>query len=116
MFSLLRTVLIIGAIFYYSPVRQSGNGALPFEGLFSWGTQKSDGKAAPVAASAAEPPARLETMWQALPDSAKQAVIDRILSTSGLGPSEAKPVPATDTLTTGDRLTSWRGGAKKPNP
>ncbi|QFU17108.1 hypothetical protein [Microvirga thermotolerans] len=108
MFSLLRAALIIGAIFYYSPVRQSGEGASALDGLLAWGERKAD----TPSAGDKEAPAHLETMWQALPDSAKQAVIDRIMANSGLGAS-APPAPAGDTLRPSDRLAPWRGEGKK---
>ena len=34
MFSILRFILIVGAIFYYSPVRQQGDGAAAIEAFF----------------------------------------------------------------------------------
>lgn len=112
MFSLLRAVVIIGAIFYYSPVRQSHGDAWPLDGLLAWGTQKVDSKSASTEVPAADAPARLETMWKALPDSAKQAVIDKIMATSGLG-AGTPSVPAGDTLKPSDRQLPWRGDGKK---
>ena len=53
------------------------------------------------AASAADHSGQLETLWKALPDSAKQAVVDRVLSTSGFPVAgAAKP---SDTLRPEDR-------------
>jgi len=109
MFSILRFFVIVGVIFYYSPVRQQGEGTAAIE---AWLSPK---KEKPPIETAAPPPAdnpgRLETMWQALPDSAKQVVIDKILTTSGLGTAGVK---ATDTLQPGDRQPSWRGDGAKP--
>ncbi|MBZ6076372.1 hypothetical protein [Microvirga puerhi] len=113
MFSILRAFLIIGAIFYYSPVRQQTDGATALDGLMAWGTQRTEPKAS--APGAGETPAHLETMWQALPDGAKQAVIDKILATSGLGPTATPAAPAGDTLRPSDRQPPWRGEAKKSN-
>jgi len=117
MFSLLRAVLIIGAIFYYSPVRQGGEGASALDGILAWSGQRPQAaEAAPAAAAPAEASTRLESMWQALPDSAKQAVLDRIMATSGLGTVTPSPSdPAGDTLRPSDRQAPWRGEAKKSN-
>lgn len=112
MFSLLRAVLIVGAIFYYSPVRHSDGAASPLNGLLAWGTQKIEAKSLATGEPATDTPARLETLWKALPDSAKQVVIDKIMATSGLG-SGAPAVPAGDTLKPSDRRLPWQGEAKK---
>lgn len=106
MFSLLRFILIVGAIFYYSPVRQRSDAPASLDSLLGW--TKGD-----AAKKAAEPASleRLETMWQALPEGAKQAVIDKILTTSGLGPG----AKGADTLQPGDRHPGWRDG-NKPRP
>ncbi|MCB8820088.1 hypothetical protein [Microvirga rosea] len=113
MFSLLRAVLIIGAIFYYSPVRQGDDGSSALDGLLAWGQQKPETIAAQPGPGSAEAPARLETMWHALPEGAKQAVIDKILETSGLGAPAQPAAPAGDTLKASDRQAPWRGDAKK---
>ena len=109
MFSLLRTVLIVAAIFYYSPVRQTGEGVVTPDSLFGANSPKD----APHIALSGEPPARLETLWRVLPDSAKAAVIERILSTSALG---AGSTPAVDTLDASDRQPAWRSAAKRSAP
>jgi hypothetical protein len=95
MFSILRFILIVGAIFYYSPVRQRSDMPASVEALPGRGTTE-----------AAD---RLETVWQALPESAKQAVLDRILATAGPGAA-----PKTDTLQPGDRHPSYRPDGNKP--
>jgi hypothetical protein len=102
MFSILRFVLIVGVIFYYSPVRQRGEGPDPVQDFFAPKTME---QAAPVATSPAPDgaPGHLETMWQALPDGAKQAVVDKILTTSGLTPAAPG---ASDTLKPEDRAPS----------
>ena len=102
MFSILRFVVIIGVIFYYSPVRQRGEGPDPIQDFFA---PKNMEQAAPVTTppTADGGSGRLETMWQALPDSAKQAVVDKILTTSGLTPASSKP---SDTLQPEDRAPS----------
>lgn len=108
MFSILRFVLIVGAIFYYSPVRKSGDGIASLDALLGWKKSDLEAKAAAPSPGTSE---RLETMWKALPESAKQAVIDKILTTSGLGTATAKP---TDTLEASDFQPAWRGEANKP--
>ncbi len=113
MLSIVRFILIVGVIFYYSPVRQKGEGTSFLDSLFG------RGKGEPATASAAPPappPAtegsgHLETLWQALPNTAKQAVVDKILTTSGLSPAETK---AADTLKPEDRHPAWQGPGAKP--
>ena len=109
MFSIIRFILVVGVIFYYSPVRQQGEGLAAVD---AWLTpKKGEPAAAPPAPSSESHPGHLETVWQALPNGAKQAVIDKILTTSGLTPPEAK---AADTLQAGDRQPRWRGEVAKP--
>jgi hypothetical protein len=105
MFSILRFILIVGAIFYYSPVRQQGEAGAAVEALL---TPKKTDPAAADRAPAADAPGHLETVWKALPDGAKQAVVDRILTSSGL-PTAGSAKPA-DTLRPEDRESS----ASKP--
>ncbi|WP_112663124.1 hypothetical protein [Microvirga flavescens] len=105
MFSLLRTVAVIGVIFYLSPVRTED--ALPsFASWFGWPEEKVAAKHE----TAEDSPARLETMWQALPEGAKQAILAKIMSESGLTASTTKPQAApSDTLHTDDKKAAWRG-------
>lgn len=95
MFSVLRFIVIVGVIFYYSPVRQRGDGPDPVRDLVS--AAATEPSAEPQAEGA---PGHLETMWRALPDGAKQAVVDRIMTTSGFAPA---PPKASDTLQPEDR-------------
>jgi hypothetical protein len=104
MFSILRFVLIVGVIFYYSPVRQKDAGPDPLQAFFA---PKATEQAAPVAPATEGSSGHLETMWQALPTTAKQAVVEKILTTSGLTPASSK---ATDTLQPEDR----QAGGHKP--
>ncbi|MBF9232035.1 hypothetical protein [Microvirga alba] len=108
MFSIIRFVLIVGTIFYFSPVRQGGDGAASLDALLGWTKSAQEAKAA---TPTPETSARLESMWQALPEGAKQAVIGKILTASGVNALESKP---TDTLQAADRQPSWRGDANKP--
>jgi hypothetical protein len=105
MLSILRFILIVGAIFYYSPVRQQGEGTAALEAFFM---PKASEPAAPSRPPAAEGPGHLETVWKALPDSAKKAVVDKIMTTSGFPMADASR-PA-DTLRPEDRALA----ASKP--
>ena len=109
MFSIIRFILVVGVIFYFSPVRQGGEGTADLEAWLS--PKKGEAAAAPSPAPTESHAGHLETVWQALPNGAKQAVIDKILTTSGLGASDAK---ASDTLQSGDRQPHWRGEPQKP--
>ncbi|UVF18274.1 hypothetical protein HPT29_017385 [Microvirga terrae] len=104
MFSILRFILIVGAIFYYSPVRQHGEGTADLQALLAPKTSE----ATPEKSTAENRPGHLETVWKALPDSAKQAVVDKILTTSGF--PAAGPTKPTDTLRPEDRAPA----ASKP--
>ena len=95
MFSIIRFVLIVGVIFYYSPVRERGDGPA-LDPLLGRGRGASE-----PAPAAPETAGRLEAIWKALPDGAKQAVIDRILTSPG-------PVAtATDTLHPDERHPAY---------
>jgi hypothetical protein len=98
MFSILRFIVIVGAIFYYSPVRQQGEGTAAIEALF---TPKKSEPAPAAPPPAADASGHLETVWKALPDSAKQAVVDKILTTSGFPVAGASR--SSDTLRPEDR-------------
>lgn len=105
MLSILRFILIVGAIFYYSPVRQKGEGTATIEAFF---TPKASEPAALSPPPTTEGPGHLETVWKALPDSAKQAVVDKIMTSSGFPLADASR-PA-DTLKPEDRALA----ASKP--
>jgi hypothetical protein len=98
MFSILRSIVIVGAIFYYSPVRQQGDGMASIETFF---TPKKGEPSTAAPAPAADNSSHLETVWKALPDSAKQAVVDKILTTSGFPVSGS--AKSADTLRPEDR-------------
>jgi hypothetical protein len=104
MFSILRFIVIVGVIFYYSPVRQKSEGPDPIQAFFS---PKAMEQTAPVARAVEQTTGHLGNMWQALPDNAKQAVVEKVLTTSGFTPAAPK---ATDTLQPEDR----QAGAQKP--
>ena len=106
MFSILRFILIVGVIFYYSPVRQKDDALSAVEAFFT--PKKSEPAAAAAPPAPPEDAGHLETVWKALPESAKQAVVDKVLTTSGLSPlGAAKP---SDTLRPEDRAPA----ASKP--
>ncbi|MGO4704547.1 hypothetical protein AB4072_02065 [Microvirga sp. 2MCAF38] len=107
MFSLFRIFIVVGVIFYLSPVRNED--ALP--SLSKWLGWAED---ASKSDAVGESPARLETMWQALPDSAKQAILTKIMSDSGTTATLPKAAPPMDTLYADDRKAAWRGDTHKP--
>ncbi len=98
MLSIIRFILIVGAIFYYSPVREKGEGTAAIEAFF---TPKAKEPAAASPPPATDGPGHLETVWKALPDSAKQAVVDKIMTSSGFPLADASR--STDTLRPEDR-------------
>ncbi|KLK92734.1 hypothetical protein AA309_13835 [Microvirga vignae] len=100
MFSILRFVVIVGVIFYYSPVRQRGERPDPLQEFFAPKTVAQATQTTTTSPAAEGTPGHLETVWQALPGGAKQAVVDKILTSSGLTPASSKP---SDTLQPGDR-------------
>jgi hypothetical protein len=104
MFSLLRAALVIGAIFYFSPVRQGSNETLSLDALV--------GAAIHVPEKLGGTPERLEAAWSALPESAKQAVLDRIMPPPSPRAGEIRS-PQTDTLLPEDHHPAWTG-SKKP--
>jgi hypothetical protein len=108
MFSVLRIVFIVGLIFYHSPVRQAGSEAEMLDKLL---TRDSE----PALASAGTP-SNLDALWDALPESAKQSIVDRIVA-SVLGPEPNRKEAAlqrtpTDTLEPEDFQPSWQGAGK----
>ena len=81
MFSTLRIAAVVGVIYYPSPVRHEDAKA-GVEHVVAWGK----GLVAPSReASSAE---RVEALGKALPDDAKQAAIDRMLSEAVQAASE----------------------------
>ena len=104
MFSLLRAALVIGAIFYFSPVRQGSNETLSLDALAGAAIRAPE-KIGPT-------PERLQAAWSVLPESAKQAVLDRIAAPQAPRGGEIRP-PQTDTLLPEDHRPAWVA-AKKP--
>jgi hypothetical protein len=113
MFSLLRVVIVVGVIFYLSPVRQGGDPIAYVSSLLGWG---EEAPARQAGTPTAESSPKLETLWKALPDTAKQAIVDEILNRSGIGSTAARPAASTDTLHANDKKPAWRGDPPKPAP
>ena len=135
MFFLLRAGLVIGVIFYLSPLRSSMD-APDLGGLVS---SALDAVTPPPAAPKSSPPeappagvpgtvAEAERLWRNLPPEARQAVLDRLRAQAASSLNEAvaavqapRPAsgeaprtPAGDTLRADDRRPAWRGDALKP--
>ena len=112
MFSLLRAALVIGAIFYFSPARHDSNtDTVTLANLLGAATQPFD----TLKETATGSPQRLEAVWNALPDSARKAVVDRIVAAPADNRGEAKRPPQTDTLLPEDHRPAWTGTTKKPS-
>lgn len=110
MFSLLRAALVIGTIFYFSPVRNLPDANLSLDALFGSAAHPAD----QLRQSASGTPERLQAVWNALPESARQAVLDKIMPTPVARTVEARRVPQTDTLQPEDHRPAWSGVAKRP--
>jgi hypothetical protein len=104
MFLLLRAALVIGVIFYFSPVRHESGSATSPDDVTGWGRESSR-----AALDAVDRVGELQSVWHALPDEAKNAALDRFLAT-GSDPSSEASVQATDTLLPDDLKPAWRGG------
>lgn len=94
MFSTLRIAAIVGVIYYLSPVRNEDARA-GVEHVVAWGK----GLVLPTREPSREATQaeRLEALWKALPEEAKQAAIDRVMAEAGRhlqSPAEpARPEP-----------------------
>jgi hypothetical protein len=112
MFWLLRVGLVVGVIFYLSPVRHGGETVAVVDGLMAWiGVGSGSGETSP--ATTAGKGERLESLWQALPDAAKRAVVEEVVGKGA--PGLTSPKAPVDTLHPGDRLPAWRGEPHKPH-
>lgn len=109
MFSALRIVAIVGVIFYLSPVRDLDE-RLTLRDLVQRGMRTQG----PTAESVSQ----ADSLWKLLPDSAKEAVLERmltsVLGSASLASKQRALAPATDTLQPEDLQPGWRGEAKKP--
>jgi hypothetical protein len=80
MFSTLRIAAVIGVIYYLSPVRNEDAKA-GLEQVVSWSKELvQPSRESNREMNSAE---RLEVLWKALPEDAKQAAIDRVLAEAG---------------------------------
>ncbi len=112
MFWLLRVGLVVGMIFYLSPVRHGGETLAVVDGVLAWaGIGSGPGVTSP--ARTAEPGPKLESLWQALPDAAKRTVVEEVVGK--VAPGLTAPKAPVDTLHPGDRLPAWRGEPHKPH-
>jgi hypothetical protein len=91
MFSALRIIVIVGVIFYLSPVRHGEGPPARIADLIRGQDLGGPGKA-PVPAVAVEETPRLQSLWQALPDGARKAVVDEVVEL-GTGGVIAPPSP-----------------------
>src|SRR5690349_1595464 len=105
MFSALRIILVVGVIFYLSPVRQGGETRVRVGDLVPSGpgqTGPSEPQRSQIGPSSSQAQAntpegapRLQSLWQALPDSAKRAVVDEVVEL-GTGLPAARLSPPAD--------------------
>lgn len=142
MFFILRAGLVIGLIFYLSPLRL--NGGLSLDSLVASAVDAvTPGEPArpPVPEAPANPlpstVAEAERLWRNLPPEARQAVLDRLRAKAASSlqdavatvqaprpqgtapPQEAATMPGArpqgaDTLRTDDRRPAWRGETQRP--
>jgi hypothetical protein len=110
MFALLRIALVIGAIFYFSPARKTPEGSLSLEALIGASLEAKQ----PIHGPGEVTPQRLETVWNALPESARRAVLDQVRSGAAPFPLQVLQAPRTDTLQPEDHRPAWVGGARRP--
>lgn len=125
MFFLLRAGLVIGLIFYFSPLRPNleapsldGLVASALEVVTPAPVTPPTKPAAPDAPPAGLPGtvAEAERLWRGLPPEARQAVLDRLKAQAASSLSEAvaavqNPRSGVDTLRADDRRPAWRGDA-----
>lgn len=108
MFSILRILIIVGAIFYLSPVRQGGDAPVTLDDVTRWVSGSSPG-----AGQALDQAGRAGALWRSLPEEAKQALVEQVLAS---GRPVQPTSPPTDTLDPGDLQPAWKGDARKPRP
>jgi hypothetical protein len=101
MFSALRIAIIVGLIFYYSPVRQAPGSAA--EETRSTATSTD-----------------LAALFEVLPEDAKQSIAERIAaSILGAAPAPSRAaqlLPPTDTLEPEDLRPAWKGASAPAAP
>ncbi|HEY8382780.1 MAG TPA: hypothetical protein VIL09_11590 [Microvirga sp.] len=120
MFSTLRIVAIIGAIFYLSPVRQPGTDAGAVAGdtlawAFSFLPKAAPAEPKPPSKPAAPSvdPGALEALWRNLPEAAKKAMLDQLIAGARQAAAPAPLPDPTDTLQPEDLQPAWKGDGRK---
>jgi hypothetical protein len=115
MFFALRILIVIGVIFYFSPVRQTGEVPSGIAGVVQWSRDRT---AAGATSSSTEALAGLEVLWRGLSDSARKSVMDSLLASNAGTPAapllEPRQTSPTDTLQPDDLQPAWRGETRKP--
>jgi hypothetical protein len=104
MFSTLRIAAVIGVIYYLSPVRHEDAKA-GVQHVVAWG------KGLVLPDRETNSAERLEALWKALPEEAKQAAIDRVLAEAG----KQFPHASADAVRP-EPLPQKPAEAKKPRP
>jgi hypothetical protein len=106
MFSTLRIAVVVGVIYYLSPVRHEDAKA-GVEHVVAWG------KGLMTPSREASQAERIEALWKALPEDAKQAALDRVLAEAG----KQLPYAAGEVLRPEPAPAAPRpADAKKPKP
>jgi hypothetical protein len=110
MLSTLRVAVVIGIIFYLSPVRHGNGRSVSLDDVVKWSQDTvPSGMAAPV-----EQAAQLGSLWRALPDGARTALAEQIAGTNPSGSTLPAPsARAADTLIPDDLKPVWRSDARK---
>jgi hypothetical protein len=123
---LLRAGLVIGVIFYLSPVRTVGTGTAPSPSAPRPAAEPAplsdallagilaDAVSRPAAAAMPDRWAEAERLWRGLPPAAQQAVLERIRAASGLPPD--RPAPSSDPGRAEDRHPPTRTGEPPRRP
>jgi hypothetical protein len=115
MFFTLRILIVIGVIFYFSPVRQTGEVPSGIAGMVQWSRDRT---AASATSSSTEAVAGLEMLWRSLSDGARKSVMDSVLASNSGSPAarllEPRQTSPTDTLQPDDIQPAWRGETRKP--
>jgi hypothetical protein len=121
MFSALRVLVVIGVIFYFSPARHGNEPPVRMDDLVRWSQdrigqdrngqdrigQDSGSNAGPVAQAG-----HLQSLWQALPDSAKKAVVEEVVGIGSDAAASHSAQPA-DQPHVAELQPAARGEAKK---
>jgi hypothetical protein len=114
MFSALRIIVIVGVIFYLSPVRQGEGPPARMHDLVrgsrDWSQDPWGPSRIPAPTAAVDETPRLQSLWQALPDSARKAVVDEVVE---LGTGGLTARPAQEAAHPGAHQPTLPGEARK---